>query len=96
MDDSFLARLQCPICKTKLALVDADKLTTLNELIETRKLVDQSGELIEEMLDAALVNEEGSFAYPMQDTIPTLIAERAIPLFQLDTDQLDTDSKLEK
>ncbi len=87
MDDSFLARLQCPISKSPLAQADADLLSSVNSLIEKRELIDNGGNPVEGLLDSALVNDDKSFAYPMQDGIPTMIAERAIPLDQVPKDQ---------
>jgi|GEM_PF-2717521 uncharacterized protein YbaR (Trm112 family) len=91
MDDSFLARLQCPICKSTLAVAGTDMLKSLNERIEKRQLVNHGGDVIENLLDSALINRDESFAYPMQEMIPTMIAERAIPLDQLANDQLAND-----
>ena len=89
MDDNFLARLQCPISKSRLAEADNDLLDSVNALIEKRELVDNGGNPIEEPLDSALVNDARTFAYPMQDGIPTMIAERAIPMDQINLDKND-------
>ena len=90
MDETFLSRLQCPITKSKLGVADSEQLKTVNARIESGNLKDHAGDAVDEPLNGMLVNADETFAYPMQDGIPTMIAERAIPLQQLHEEGTDT------
>ncbi|HVU85931.1 MAG TPA: hypothetical protein VHD36_01325 [Pirellulales bacterium] len=81
--EELLSILVCPENRTKLALADASLLSKLNEAIAAQRLTNRAGELLDEQLDAALVREDRTIAYPVVDQIPNFLVESGIPLAQL-------------
>lgn len=72
--------LRCPVTKTPLAPAEGEVVSQLNSAIDERRLTNRAGETLERPLDGALVNADGSLAYPIFDNIPSLVAEDAISL----------------
>ena len=59
-------------------------MTRLNRLIEQQQIRNGDGEVVETMLDQALVTRDGRLAYPVRDGIPVLLAEQGIALVQIE------------
>ena len=56
----------------------------LNALIENQQVRDRGDQLVAEVLEQALVTDDGKIAYPVIDGIPVLLDERGISLAQFD------------
>jgi len=80
----LLERLVCPETRTRLTTADAALVARLNAAIAARTLVNCAGQPIERPIQDGLVREDGRMLYPVIDNIPSLLADRAIPLDQVD------------
>ena len=61
-------------------MADADTLTALNERIERGEIKNRAGKTIEVKIDGGLVREDGAYLYPIEDEIPIMLIDEAIPL----------------
>lgn len=83
IDPELLELLRCPVDGSPLRPAEPELVEQLNRLLRDGELRDQNDARVEEPLEAALVNADGSRAYPVRDNIPTLIPGEAIPLDQV-------------
>ncbi len=84
IDPALLDIICCPVTHQPLATLAASELTRLNRLIEQQQIRNGDGEVVETMLDQALVTRDGRLAYPVRDGIPVLLAEQGIALVQIE------------
>ena len=78
VSDDLLARFRCPVTGDALQWLDDDSLHALNAAIASRTAYNQCGELLERLLDRALINQRGSLVYPLRDGVPILLKQEAI------------------
>lgn len=78
----LLEILVCPETHQKLRIADAALTERLRELQRGGKLLNRDGKPLAEAPDAALVREDGQFAYAIIDQIPIMLIEEGIPLAQ--------------
>jgi uncharacterized protein YbaR (Trm112 family) len=83
LDNDLLELMVCPDSREKLSLADASLVAQLNARVEKGELTNRAGDPVEQKLDAALVRDDGEFAYSVIDDIPNLIVDEGIPLQQL-------------
>lgn len=83
VDDFLLEILVCPETKERVRLADGDTLGKLNDLVKKGRLKNRAGDPIKERMEAALVRDDGRFAYPVRDDIPVMLVDEGIPLDQL-------------
>ena len=55
-------------------------LAALNDRIKKGEVKSRGGQPVTDPLQAALVREDGKFAYAVRDDIPIMLVEEAIPL----------------
>ncbi len=63
-----------------MRLAGADELAGYNEALGEGKLSNAAGEKLEQAMEGALVSECGRWLYPVQEGIPVLLVEEAVPL----------------
>ena len=78
IDPKLLDLLRCPVDGSALKLADDALIAKLNESIAQGELRDASDQKVAEPLEQGLATAER--LYPVRGSIPTLIAEQAIPL----------------
>lgn len=83
MDKHLLEILRCPITGQSLRLLPKDKLRKLNAAIAGRTVRYQDGTPAEQPLDEALITANGSTLYRIDDGIPVMLEDQAIPAEQL-------------
>jgi len=84
VDAELLEILVCPENKTPVKLAEADVVAKANAAIAGGTLKNRAGDVVEEKMDGGLIREDGVYMYPIQDDIPVMLIDEAIPLDQLD------------
>ncbi len=83
MTDDLLLLLRCPITRRPLVKASSVVLDRANSMIQEGKLTSRLGETVDDVLDDALVDETGTWIYPVRDGIVCLLADEAISLDRL-------------
>lgn len=63
-----------------MRLAGADELAAYNKALGEGKLSNAAGEKLGQAMEGALVSECGRWLYPVQEGIPVLLVEEAVPL----------------
>jgi len=72
--------LVCPETKQPVHLASPEELSAINARIESGELRNRGGSAPEKPFDEALVREDGTVAYPVDDGIPVMLVEESIEL----------------
>ena len=80
IDKELLAILACPETKEPVALAEEELIAELNSRIARGEVKNRAGKTVESKLDGGLVRADGAYLYPIQDEIPILLLDEAIPL----------------
>ncbi len=72
--------LVCPETKEPVQLAGQAVITDLNARIERGEVKNRGGETVSEPIDGGLVRADGAYLYPIQDDIPVMLIDEAIPL----------------
>lgn len=78
VDGKLLEILCCPVSKTPLIVLGAEKLDKLNTAIAQGEVLYVGSGNVQEPLQEALVTEDMKVIYPVQDDIPVLLEEMGI------------------
>lgn len=79
IDRRLLDVLCCPATGVPLKRLTREQLKQLNALIAAGGLRNFGDEPLTQPLDEALITENGERAYPVEDGIPIMLEEKAIP-----------------
>ena len=80
IDQDLLDILACPENKTPVTLADQSLIDAINSAIEKGEVTNRGGQKAEETIYGGLVREDGAYLYPIQDDIPIMLIDEAIPL----------------
>jgi len=80
IDQDLLDILACPENKTPVKLADQSLIDKINSTIEDGDLENRGGQKLEAPIDGGLVRKDGAYLYPIQDDIPIMLIDEAIPL----------------
>ena len=80
IDQELLAILACPETKEPVALAEEELIAELNSRIARGEVKNRAGKTLEGKIDGGLVRADGAYLYPIQDEIPILLLDEAIPL----------------
>ena len=80
IDQELLAILACPETKEPVALAEEELVAELNSRIAHGEVKNRAGKTVEGKIDGGLVRVDGAYLYPIQDEIPILLLDEAIPL----------------
>ena len=83
VDPKLLEILVCPITKVSVQMLGKQKLATLNREIAEGGVKHLGGTVVDTPLDEALVTTDGRTVYPIDDGIPVMLEDLAIPTEQL-------------
>ena len=82
--DANLLEILCdPVSKTPLMRLPEDQLAKLNRSIDAGQVKYVGGEPVDAALAEALITEDRKVIYPVDDSIPVLLAEKGIGTTQL-------------
>ena len=80
IDRDLLDILACPENKTPVKLADQPLIDTINSAIEKGEVKNRGGQKVEQPIDGGLVRKDRIFLYPIQDAIPIMLIDEAIPI----------------
>ncbi len=80
MDSELLEILCCPETQQTLRAADPALLDELNRRIAAGTLKNRGGVKLEERIESGLVRADGKYLFPIQDAIPRMLMEEAIPI----------------
>lgn len=83
IDKELLDILACPENKTPVVLADAALVEKINAAIEKGGVKNRGGQKVEKKIDGGLVREDGAYLYPIEDGIPIMLIDEAIPIGEL-------------
>ena len=63
-----------------MKLADQPLIDTINSAIKRGEVKNRGGQKIEQPIDGGLVREDRVFLYPIQDAIPIMLIDEAIPI----------------
>lgn len=84
MDRKLLDILVCPSTRQSLRLLDDAALAAVNRAISAGSVKRADGSAQPDPLQAALVTHDGRTVYRIDDGIPVLLADEAIPTSGID------------
>ena len=80
IDKELLEILACPENKTPVSLAEDALVEEINRRIEEGEVSNRGGKKVEKKIDGGLVREDGAYLYPIEDDIPIMLIDEAIPL----------------
>ena len=83
IDRELLEILACPENKSPVCPADRELIRKVNDLIERGELCNRGGTPVGKPVDGGLVREDGAYLYPIEDNIPIMLIEEAIPLAKI-------------
>ncbi len=83
IDQNIVDVLACPATHRSLRPLSADRLRQLNDRIEAGRAIYVDGTNIDEPVTAALITDNDTLIYRVDDDIPVLLVERGIAARQL-------------
>ena len=86
IDKELLDILACPENKTPVRLADQALIDEINRRIEKGEIKNRGENQVEKKIDAGLVREDGAYLYPVEDDIPIMLIDEAIPLKDITLD----------
>ena len=83
LDPKLLEILVCPVTKVPVRVLGKQKLAALNRAVAEGGVKHLGGTVVEVPLDEALVTNDGRTVYRIDDGIPVMLEDLAIPTEQL-------------
>ena len=80
IDKELLDILACPETKEPVHLAEQELVDSVNARIEKGEVVNRGKKPVEKKIDGGLVREDGAYLYPIDDGIPVMLIDEAIPL----------------
>ena len=84
VDGRQLEILCCPVTKVPVRRLAKDKLKALNASVKSGDVRYLDGATVDSELSEALITENGTSVYRVDDGIPIMLEEMGIPTSQLD------------
>jgi len=80
IDEELLEILACPETKEPVQLADQALIDEINARIERGEVKNRGDKKVEKKIDGGLVRADGAYLYPIDDDIPVMLIDEAIPL----------------
>ncbi len=84
IDSKLLEILVCPLTRASVRVLDEARLERLNRAIAREEIRYHDGSTVGLALEEALTTLDGRIVYRVDDGIPVMLIERAIPTEHLD------------
>ena len=84
VDRRLLELLCCPVTKIPVNRLPANQLKTRNDAVREGAVKYADGSVVTDELEEALITENGTTVYRVDDSIPVMLEEQGIPTIQLD------------
>jgi uncharacterized protein YbaR (Trm112 family) len=84
IDRKLLEILCCPATRVPVRELDGAGVARLNRAVEAGTLKYENGEPVSEVLEEALITEDGKTVYEIRNSIPIMLIEKGIPAAQVD------------
>ncbi|MDZ4789581.1 MAG: hypothetical protein SH807_11645 [Blastochloris sp.] len=78
MNTELLDHLCCPETHQRLTFATPETLTRINVTIGQGTCKNHAGQVVSEILESALIREDGSKLYPIRKDIPVLLIDEAL------------------
>lgn len=72
--------LVCPESHQSLREMSAEEVAALNRRIEGGEVKNRGGQVVKEVLQGALLRQDGRYAYPVLNHLPIMLIDEAIPM----------------
>lgn len=92
IDKELLEILACPETKEPVHLAEQSLVDELNARIERGEVLNRGGEKVENTVDGGLVREDRAFLYRIEEDIPIMLIDEAVPLKDLGLQETDATS----
>ena len=83
VDPKLLEILVCPITKVSVKVLGKQKLAVLNRAVAEGGVKHMDGTVVDTPFDEALVTTDGRTVYRIDDGIPVMLEDLAVPTEQL-------------
>jgi uncharacterized protein YbaR (Trm112 family) len=80
VDKELLEILVCPDDKTPVRLASATELDALNARIRAGGVQNRGGQAVSREVPEGLIRADGKYLYPVDNDIPVMLIDEAIPL----------------
>ena len=80
IDAELLKILCCPETHQPLKIAEPAMIESINQKIAAGQINNRSGKPVTEKCDGGLIREDGKVLYPIQNNIPIMLTNEAIPL----------------
>ncbi len=80
IDKELLEILVCPESKQTLSLASEQILDGLNSEIDSARLRNRGGNVVEKRIEEGLLREDGKILYIIDDSIPIMLIDQSIEL----------------
>jgi uncharacterized protein len=80
VDADLLKILRCPETLQELRVAETSLIEELNRQVASASLKNRAGRPVTGKLDGGLLRADGKFLYPVQQDIPLMLKDEAIPM----------------
>ncbi len=80
IDNELLEILVCPESQQPLSLASSQQLADLNAEIDSGRLRNRGGDVVEKSIEEGLLREDGKILYIIEDSIPIMLIDQSIKL----------------
>jgi uncharacterized protein YbaR (Trm112 family) len=82
IDNELLEILVCPESQQTVELASTQMLEQLNSEIDSARLRNRGGDVVEKHIEEGLLREDGKVLYIIEDSIPIMLIDQSIKLDQ--------------
>ncbi|MYB34555.1 MAG: Trm112 family protein [Gammaproteobacteria bacterium] len=84
INKELLTLLVCPVTKLPVRLLSRPNLQILNQMISEGNVQNAAGQSVDAQFSQALITQNNTMIYPVNDGIPIMLEDQAIPVNQIE------------